>query len=88
MDCQEMVMTVIQDRHPRHQLGARHLSDTLKTAIRGVRKVQDEQTRMWNAFYRVEPSAPARKPPAGKSQHDLPGPDPGQAADGGNAQAA
>jgi len=69
MDCQVMAMTVIQDRRPQHRLGAERLAGALLTAVRSLRTVQDEQTRMWDAFYRVAPSAPAPRPPAGKLEH-------------------
>ena len=80
MGCQVMTITAIQDRCPRRRPGSGRLTCALKTVIRGLRKVQDEQMRTWEAFYRVEPGAPAPKPQPGKSERARAGSDPGRAA--------
>ncbi len=62
--------------------------DALRTALRALRNVHDEQMRMWEAFYRVStwdtrPDAPVRETgPARTGRH------PGPAAGGSGAQAA
>lgn len=85
---QVIVMTTIQDPRPQHRPGAGQRSmDALRTALRALRNVHDEQMRMWEAFRRVDtwdtrPEAPVREP--GPAQA---GPDASPAA-GGGARAA
>ena len=82
-------MTAIQDPRPQHRPGAGERSmDALRTTLRALRNVHDEQMRTWGAFYRVStwdtrPEAPDREP--GPAQA---GPHPGPAADGSGARAA
>jgi hypothetical protein len=47
-------MTAIRDPRPQQRscVGERS-ADALGAAFRSLRKVQDEQMRMWEAFYRV-----------------------------------
>jgi hypothetical protein len=61
-------MTAIQAPHPQHRPGAGERSmGALRTALRTLRNVHDEQMRMWDTFYRVStwdtrPEAPDREP--------------------------
>lgn len=83
-------MTAIQDPRPQHQprgAGERSMG-ALRTALRALRNVHDEQMRMWEAFYRVStwdtrPEAPIRE--AGPAQAR---PYPGPAANGSEDRAA
>ena len=53
-------MTATQALRPRRPRGAGERSVVaLKTTIRALRKAQDEQMRMWEAFYRVAPRTAA-----------------------------
>ena len=60
-------MTAIQDSRPQHRPGVGERSmGALRTALRALRYVHDEQMRMWEAFYRVStwdtrPEAPIRE---------------------------
>lgn len=82
-------MTAFQDPRPRHPSGAgKRSADALRTALRALRNVHDEQIRMWETFYRVStwdprPEAPAREPGPGRA-----GPKPRPPADGSGARAA
>jgi hypothetical protein len=62
-------MNVIEERRPQHRLGAGRWAQALHTVVRGARKVQDEQTRMWGVFRRVAFRIPAPRTPAGESGH-------------------
>ena len=62
-------MNVIQDRRPQHRLGAGRWAQDLHTVVRGARKVQDEQTRMWDVLRRVTFRIPAPRTPARESEH-------------------
>lgn len=57
-------MTASKDPHPQHRsdAGARSM-EALRAALRALRRVQDEQMRMWEAFYRTstwDPNPQAR----------------------------
>ena len=66
-------MTLIQDRRPQRRSGAgKRSTGTLRSVLRALRRVHDEQMRMWEAFYRV--STPDTSPEAHLGSLVLPGP--------------
>lgn len=81
-------MTAIRDPRPQRSGAGERSVDALRAALRALRNVQDEQMRMWEAFYRVRtwdtrPEAPVRESGPART-----GSGSSAAADGSRARAA
>lgn len=84
-----IVMTAIQDPRPQHRSGAGARSrEALTAALRALRHVQDEQMRMWEAFYRISTWDTRPHAPAPGHARSAPGSDSRPPADASGTRAA